>query len=337
METSSTSSRKRSRIKVKRNHVHHALALSIVLSPFACGTDTEPTASPDAASGALEALSEYAPCAEAAVGAFEITLHADYTSVQGQVADGVEPAAVFERSAEAGGCVLLTPKTLFCEAGCASGTTCGEGGTCVPYPSKLSVGTVKVTGLKTGVEMTASAPTWFYLNKGTLPHPAYDPGAAILLEAAGDATEALSLRGFGVEALSTTQTSAALDRGKALSLAWDPPADAGPARVFVKLEIATHGGSPGRVECHALDTGALDVPSELVDALLDRGYSGFPSVGLTRRSADSVNTSLGCVELVVRSSAVLDVEIEGLISCSSQEDCPDDQVCREDLSCGPIQ
>ncbi len=323
--------------EVKHHLVHGLLSLCIALSPCACGADTEPGANPDAASGALEVLTEYAPCPEAAVGTFDITLHADYTSVQGQVADGLDPAAVFERSAEVGGCVLLTPKTLFCEAGCASGTTCGEGGECVPYPSKVSVGAVKVTGLEEGVEMTARAPTWFYLNKGTLPHPAYDPGAAILLEADGDATEAFSLSGYGVEALSTTQRSAPLERGKALTLTWAPPAEAGPVRVFVKLEIATHGGSPGRVECHAPDTGVFEVPGELVDALLDRGYSGFPSVALTRRSADSANTSLGCVELVVRSTVVLDVEIEGLISCSSEEDCPGEQVCREDLSCGQAQ
>ncbi|MEZ4471162.1 MAG: hypothetical protein R3F60_10255 [bacterium] len=43
---------------------------------------------------------------------------------------------------------------------------------------------------------------------------------------------------------------------------------------------------------------------------------------LTRRTVDAVDTAVGCVDFEVRSAAVLDVAIPGLISCSFDEDCP---------------
>ncbi len=69
-------------------------------------------------------------------------------------------------------------------------------------------------------------------------------------------------------------------------------------------------------------------------AMIDQGFSGFPTVVLTRRSGEAVDTAVGCVELAVQSVGVLDVAIDGLTSCSDDMDCPDGQRCQVDLTCG---
>jgi hypothetical protein len=102
----------------------------------------------------------------------------------------------------------------------------------------------------------------------------------------------------------------------------------------VELNIARHGGTPGWIECLVEDTGEVQIPSELINALLARGFSGYPALIITRHQVDSTATEAGCVELRVESSAALDVAIPGLISCSDNGDCPEPLTCQGDLRCG---
>jgi hypothetical protein len=68
--------------------------------------------------------------------------------------------------------------------------------------------------------------------------------------------------------------------------------------------------------------------------LVNLGFSGFPAVDLTRRSADSVEVAgLGCVELEVLASARIDAAPPGVTSCNVDTDCEDGQTCQEDLTC----
>jgi hypothetical protein len=56
-------------------------------------------------------------------------------------------------------------------------------------------------------------------------------------------------------------------------------------------------------------------------------------VTFTRRSVDSVNLSVGCVELQVFSQVVRELEIEGVQSCDDDNPCPNDEVCPVNLIC----
>lgn len=285
---------------------------------------------PDA--GAPPSLAGACP-AETRVGRFEVALAADYTSVQGQVADGVVPVQVPAVQAESGACRLLRPPTLFCEGGCAVGEVCTAAGACAPAPGNVDVGAVTVQGLSAAVEMTASAPVWFYSHRGALPHPGVQPGDAVALLAAGlDPVAPFTLHGVGIEPLVAPADPVPLEAGVPTALAWT--AGAGVAEVHVELNIANHGGTPAWIECTVPDTGAFTVPVELTDALLALGYSGFPSVVLTRRTADRADTALGCVDFWISAQAVLDLAIPGLVSCSTDADCADDQTCQPDLTCG---
>ena len=74
-----------------------------------------------------------------------------FTAVFGTIFDRATPAPVaWKIVAEGGGCQLLTPLVPFCSAGCGGGAACVEGGTCVEYPSAVSLGRVHVKGLAGG-------------------------------------------------------------------------------------------------------------------------------------------------------------------------------------------
>jgi len=277
---------------------------------------------------------EYRACdANERVGAFVVELGDDYTSVEGRVADAVDPNQLQSTVATDGACRLLRPVTLVCDPPCESGTTCGPDGTCVAYPEFVDVGAVTIDGLRAPVTMTASPPVFYYTNPGTLPHPGYEAGAHIALEAAGSDGPAFTLEGRGVSPLQVEDEALRLSRGEPAALAWVPAEGVTEARIHITLAIANHGGTPGRIECVADDTGTFAVPASLVDALLDLGYSGFPTVEIARQTADATTVPGGCVQLLVRSKRVLPVEIPGLVSCSAHDDCPAGQSCGPDLMC----
>lgn len=302
--------------------------------------DTSTEASTDEADGTPtdegpDPLTTYAPCPyETAVGGLEIALKDGYTAIVGQTHDGVTPAAVPEAITVDGPCALYHPRTLFCDPPCAAGDTCGEDGECMPFPSAIDVGTVTISGLKAEVELTSKAPAWFYTNIGTLPHPAADPGDALSLVASGGSVDAFELLGEGIEPLVVDSPSLSLLEGDEPTLLWTAPSADGPARVKLAVSLANHGGVPAWLECHVDDTGTFTFPQALLDELLGLGFSGWPSVSLTRQTRDSATRTPGCIAFSVTSEVVLSVDIPGLVSCSSTEDCPGGQVCRVDLSCG---
>lgn len=269
------------------------------------------------------------------IGGFETALRDGFTSVQGTVESGVNPNLVFEVVAEDGACRLMRPPTLFCDPACGAGKTCDAAGMCVDTPGRISIGTVSVSGLSADVEMTASPPVFFYTNLGTLPHPGFIEGDELQLTASGDGdVAAFSLDARGIAALTSPNASVLLDVDQPVSLQWTVPDQPDLSEIHIDLNIAQHGGTPGWIECEVPDTGQFDLPVSLSNQLLDGGYSGFPSVILTRRSMDSVTTERGCVDWSVRSTYGFEVEIPGLISCSNNDECPDGQTCQGDLTCG---
>lgn len=276
------------------------------------------------------------PCeATTRVGAFETVLQDGFTSVQGRVESAVSPMRVPTLVAEDGACRMYRPPTLFCDPACGTGTTCDATGACVDAPYSVSVGTVTVSGLKSPVEMTPAAPVFFYTFNGTLEHPGFDEGAALALVAAGEGElEPFTLDARGVATLSSPATSVALVQDQPVALQWTAPGQPDVSAIHIDLNIAQHGGSPGWIDCEVPDTGSFTIPVSLSNQLLAQGASGFPSLILTRRSIDSTDTDVGCVQWSAQSSVTLDVDIEGLTSCSDNDDCTAPETCQPDLTCG---
>lgn len=348
-----------------RPHFVRLLCLPVLSLGFGCGEaetetgDREPEPIPepsnDATGGApsppgtpSDTPSEgetpafsYSQCeAGTRVGSFVVDVAPDFpdspqfTSITGSVTDGVLPTAVPNVIAEAGDCRLLVTPRFECDPTCTALQTCGPSG-CVDFPTQHSVGEVTITGLAVAMTMAPSGRN-SYSNPpaAMLPHPGFEPEADLTLEAAGDEYSGFTLRGWGVHALAVPAATPEVRRDLPTEVRWTAPGVSGPAKLYLALNVDNHGSSAARIECLTEDDGELDIDAELTNQLLDRGLSGFPSLTLHRRTVDSTNIEPGCVEFVVGSQLVRDVEVEGLITCSTGDDCPDGQGCLPNLSCG---
>ena len=295
------------------------------------GTGTTP-----GAGGVAASELPYAPCPGASdLGGFAIELGDGFTSVDGQVFDAVRPSLVPSELEREGDCRLVTFPNLLCDPACPSSTqTCGENNQCLPVPVAHSVGTVSVSGLARAVEMTPNANTASYRPPApALPHPGFAPGADLRLSASGGDYTPFELRGWGIEPFQFTGETVDVSGGTPANLSWAPPTDAGPARVRAVLNVNNHGSSDTSIECDFPDTGSATIPASLIDALIARGASGFPTLGITRRTATSTTIEPGCVQLVVTSDILyaVDVNLAGLVSCNEDNPCP------EGLTCKPLE
>ena len=247
-------------MKTHRRCAFACIALFALADSLACGgTDEAAQAAPaddalggqvDGADGAAQPAKTlaYAPCSKAShVGGFRISLAEKFSGVQGQVLDGVVPMKVPEILMSEGTCQLMRAPNPFCSPGCEPGQACkgdgagGSSGTCIGYPVSHPVGTVTVAGLKAELTMDAK---WgnSYINPGTLPHPAFDPGDAITLRASGGDYEAFTLLGRGIAALTAGAggSDITLEDGKSATLKWQASADTDAVGVHIELNINSH-------------------------------------------------------------------------------------------------
>ncbi|MCP4606005.1 MAG: hypothetical protein GY847_36745 [Proteobacteria bacterium] len=268
------------------------------------------------------------------VGGFRVDLASDFTGVQGKVMDGVVPQDIPEEAHSIGECKLFRARSLFCDPGCEPNFTCSEDSECIPYPLSSDVGTVSVTGMKIRIDMEPNKPVNFYTNPTELPHPGFEEGADIQLEASGGEYEAFALRGFGIGPIQTDNTSIPIETDKPAVITWEPPIQEGPGRIHISLNVSRHGGTLTWIECDVEDTGSFSIPAPIITEIIEYGLSGYPNIILSRRTMDSTTIEPGCVDLTVVSEMELQVEIPGLISCTEDEHCPDGQTCQIDLTCG---
>jgi len=279
----------------------------------------------------------YEPCAkEQRVGAFTIQLDERYTSVDGQVYDGVAPKDVPVELAAEGECRLFSSSPPQCNPACVpSSEVCGAGNTCLPRPVAHDLGTVTVRGLLVPVQMRANDVTKHYSNPATtrLPHPGFEPGADVRLSSSGGDYAPIQLRGWGVSLLLGVSNPVPVRAGQPVLVTWQAPDVAGSALVHLDLNINHHGSNSEWIECDVADAGSAVIPAGLVDDLMARGQSGFPTLTTTRRTASSVAIEPGCVELLVSSEVRGDVSLDNLTSCSDASDCAPGQSCRPELYC----
>lgn len=267
------------------------------------------------------------PCAlDARVGSFAIEKQTQFGVVQGSVADGVVPTAVPRLALEDGACRLLERRTLACIPACVGAQTCGEDGTCIPYPRQVSVGTVVITGLTKATTMSPLQPGNTYFSPGA-DNPPYAVGSEIALTAGGEGNlGAFSLFGLGSEPL-LQPPSWQLVAGQDFEVTWPAPASGVATTVLIELTIDQHGASPLTLSCELPDTGSAVIPSGIVDSMVDSGVSGFPNGRLMRRTTDHVDLDVGCVELVVGSPLAANVSVAGFTPCNTSADCPSGQTC----------
>jgi hypothetical protein len=296
------------------------------------GVDAAPVG-PDAAIGDGSAL----------IGKFEVDLiatdgdNAAHTTVVGTIYDHAQPEAiVWETAATAGDCSLYTPRVPFCSAGCASGEVCVEDDTCAPYATRQVVGTVHVSGLATsgdGFDMDPIGKTYQPTADVVIAYPPFAAGDPVRFAAAGSAfTAAFAVDAVGIAPLALTSADPALARDQPIELTWTP--GNANAQLAVKLDISHHGGSRGKIECLAPDSGTLSIAASLVNPLLDLGAAGYPTIIVARRALGATVIPAGRVELELRSEVERPVTVPGLRSCTDATDCEPGETCRDDLTCG---
>lgn len=265
-------------------------------------------------------------CAEdSRVGGFRVEAENTESFVSGAVADAVNPSSVPEETVAAVGCRLLVSRNFFCDPACRGGELCGPGNDCQPFPRNQDVGRVTISGLATEVELDALAPGSDYLAT-TLPHPVFADGAEIRLRASGAFGE-ISLDGVGSPALDVDPAAWLVSRGEPMAIAWSAPAAAGDAVINLRLSIDQHGTTPATLSCDLADTGAAEIPSSMIDALLDAGVSGFANGSISRRTIDSHSVSSGCIDLEITSPRSHTASVAGHTPCSALGQCPAGQVC----------
>ena len=287
--------------------------------------DVEPDAGPDPLDPATVPLR--GSCAEdERTGRFTTEVSDLFSFVEGGVVDGINPYQVQSVVGEEGGCRLRKITFPFCDPLCEAGTTCDHDGTCVHFPVGQDAGTITVTGLSAVVTMDPKPPGNQYFNT-SLPHPAFAPDSPIHLSSTDGYAGELDLYGVGHELLASEQTEWVIEEGVPVALSWDAAPEGARTEIYVSLNIDQHGLSPVTVLCEFDDDGAADIPASLVDALFAFGVSGFPNARLVRRTVDSQETAVGCVELLTRSLFVPDVTVSGHTPCTSPADCPPGETC----------
>jgi hypothetical protein len=88
------------------------------------------------------------------------------------------------------------------------------------------------------------------------------------------------------------------------------------------------------IECDVPDNGSLAISKRLVSALVALGVAGYPTIQVARQMTDSASASVGRIELLVFSGTERPVTVPGLVSCMTDEDCPDGRTCNaSDKTC----
>jgi hypothetical protein len=289
----------------------------------------------------------------AVIGTFQVKLVAPVeatvgaTSVIGTVYDRPSkevPAWDKEGSAD-GDCQLFVPRQPFCDPDCTGkneqcvsepNTTVS---TCETKPAEQSVGAVTVKGLRNqsgATELTLDFIANNYQPIGaSLPYPACSEGDDVTLSAAGSSfVSGFSLATKCVVPVGTGFLNDSISiEDKDLTLTWTAPTQSGISKIYIKLEIAHHGGQKGKIECNTEDTGTLTIPASMIKSLKALGVAGFPSIVLRRTATASTTTSVGQIKLVVSSENERFVTIPGLTSCNDKIPCPTGQTCQTNLSC----
>jgi hypothetical protein len=274
--------------------------------------------------------------ADRRVGSFTLRLSDDRkTILNGGISDSVRPSGKSQEIATEGACRLLSPPDLFCSTPCESGMTCAGNNMCVPAPMNQSAGTLTVTGLQVPLEVTLNGITGLYDKTILDPFPAFQPGAAIQLSAAGGAIPAFTLRGWGVPPLVTSLTAVNVSSGSGVPLTWDTAGvNTQQSEIYIWFSVDVHGTTKRWIDCVVPDSGSFTLPATLVSRLIEFGLSGFPRMYIERRTADSTQVSAGkCVSFEVASQVGLNLVVEGLISCSENADCPTGQTCTTEQQC----
>jgi Cys-rich repeat protein len=305
------------------------VALSVLLSASSCVNDDGKGAEPE------DPKTAYGRFYVSMLGPGPWAADTQVTFV-GQLFDGPSPATrVWDEQSREGDCLLITPRTPFCDPGCGS-AVCVEGGICMAYPKALGAGKVTVSGMKTqsgAGAFTMNPLLGVYQPAGILfdDRPFTESDTVAVSVAGGNGVPAFSLRTRGLSIPEILDDSIILD-GRTVRVRWTPlDASARFSPMVITLDASHHGGIKGLVECVTEDDGETDIAGSLVTQLKELGLSGYPHIQLLRRSSGAAETQ--AVNLTIEAWNLRYVTVPGLVSCTENAECPSGQTCQPDKKC----
>lgn len=317
-------------------HVRAKFVTILLLA--SCGGDTSATqdassSSPDATGDTGSLLGSFSVSLVGPVTASDGSITPGHTAILGKVYDGAYPdTVVWTTTMTDGGCSLQTPSTPFCSPSCGSTGVCTATNTCTAYPTSQNVGTVHMRGVGSEFDLTSVQNTYQAPGSVTLAYPAFAAGDAIYIDASGSTfTPAFEAGTRGVSELAIQNATAlALQDNAAFTLGWTAEAN---SKIHVKLDISHHGGSKGKIECDADDSGSLTISAAMVHGLLQLGAAGYPTIIVTRSATGHVAVASGHVDLIASSQVEEPIAVPGVTSCTDDTQCTAPQTCQDDLTC----
>ena len=261
-----------------------------------------------------------------------------YTDAIGAVRTAADPSLYVQTPvASEIGCTLYRWSVPACTntnngAGCEVSTQiCTANDTCTPYPSRIGVGDVTVTGVSTTSGATSFAlalsdDIYFTSGDVSLVYPGVTEGEAISISATGGSVPAFEISAKGIRPLVLDASSYVLPSAGAFTVTWAPPGAASDARVQLVLRVQRYI-LKGQIACDVADTGSLTISANLISSLIALGVGGYPELTVTRRSLGTTTIANGQVVLSVESSVSPTLSIEGYTSCSGDFDCSAGQTC----------
>jgi hypothetical protein len=243
------------------------LTASLALA-CACSDDSAPTA-PDASDG----FSDPDPYFDQAPSHVHVLERSDNMgsgySAAVTATFSLSAPEIYQERTRSGSCRQLTAEPGFCSEPCDGYCLAGE--VCVPWPARLSAGTLTVTGLAQPVTIE---PTPEALYSTYAQQPLIRPGSQITASAPGAELGAFELAVRAPEPLVVkNREQLALEQGKPLTIEWTPSDDPA-ARIRLWL-ISDYGHGPVHpavIHCDAPDTGLITIPADWVDWLRDPSH-----------------------------------------------------------------
>ncbi|MBL8678919.1 MAG: hypothetical protein JNK05_07120 [Myxococcales bacterium] len=251
------------------------------------------------------------------------------------------PLFRFDTTMRDGECELLVPRIPFCAQRCPSNAVCVADNTCQPRPNRVDVGAITVSGLRRNdmgpLSRFTTGAMGYQFESNELVYPPFAAGQTIQWSIAGAGTvPAMMVEMPAIDEMRVLSLTPESRPGQPLDVRWEPPAGAVPEgqRALVSLDFTHHAGLRGMISCVTADDGAMTIPAGLITGLHALGMAGFPALFVTRSVLRTREAAGHRMTFEVKSEKEIYVEIPGLRSCRSPQECPAGQRCRDDFTCG---
>ena len=166
----------------------------------------------------------------------------------------------------------------------------------------------------------------------SLSYPPAEDGALVTLTGEINGSP-LSIQTSGISPISVDTADLPIGGEDDVVVLWSAPGGDSQSEMELLVDISHHGGVKGKVICTTADDGEHTIPASIIDDLIDLGVAGFPTLTY-HRVARGTSAAPHEIEFRVEQNVQISVAIDGLVSCTFDEDCPDGEVCQVDRSCG---